>query len=415
MKVLCVFTNKYPYTTVEPYLETEILHYGVFDKVYIFSLIVKKSEETYKRNVPGYIEVYPIRNDKLRYIFGSFRALFDSNFYKEIKRLIIKQGISFQRILSLLIYISRSHVDSKKVCRLLKGELADSEALFYTYRFEFQPYTALLVKKKLKLENISVVSRAHGYDLFEERSPGQYIPLRENLLEELHNVYPCSVDGEQYLKNKYPQWSDKISARYLGTNDLGIENYNSSERRFRIVSCSNIIKIKRIDRIIHVLSLLENSNIEWVHFGSGEEEDSIRKMAVTMLNKNINVVFKGRVKNQDIKRYYKEESIDLFINLSDGEGLPVSIMEAFSFGIPCIATDVGGTSEIVTNGVNGYLVNVDNDDAEIARVISEVINMDERKYMLLRSEARKTWENKFNAEKNYRDFLSELLKTLSGK
>ena len=45
--------------------------------------------------------------------------------------------------------------------------------------------------------------------------------------------------------------------------------------------------------------------------------------------------------------YYKNNIIDIFINLSASEGIPVSIMDAISFGIPCIATNVGGTGEIV--------------------------------------------------------------------
>lgn len=46
---------------------------------------------------------------------------------------------------------------------------------------------------------------------------------------------------------------------------------------------------------------------------------------------------------------YSEHPVDVFINLSTNEGVPVSIMEAISFDIPIVATDVGGTSEIVTD------------------------------------------------------------------
>ena len=44
MAILCILTNKFPYTTVEPYLETEVLHYKQFDKVILCSLIVKEKE-----------------------------------------------------------------------------------------------------------------------------------------------------------------------------------------------------------------------------------------------------------------------------------------------------------------------------------------------------------------------------------
>ena len=58
----------------------------------------------------------------------------------------------------------------------------------------------------------------------------------------------------------------------------------------------------------------------------------------------------------------------MFINVSSTEGIPVSIMEAMSFGIPVIATAVGGTPEIVNNE-NGYLLSKDPSAKELAEVI----------------------------------------------
>jgi len=47
--------------------------------------------------------------------------------------------------------------------------------------------------------------------------------------------------------------------------------------------------------------------------------------------------------HNDVLNYYASNPVDVFINTSSSEGLPVSIMEAMSFGIPVIATNVGGT------------------------------------------------------------------------
>ena len=53
--------------------------------------------------------------------------------------------------------------------------------------------------------------------------------------------------------------------------------------------------------------------------------------------------------------YYNTYEIDLFVNLSTIEGVPVSIMEAQSSGIPVLATDVGSSKEIVDDD-NGFLI-----------------------------------------------------------
>ena len=62
---------------------------------------------------------------------------------------------------------------------------------------------------------------------------------------------------------------------------------------------------------------------------------------------------KGNVDNAALLEDYITENYYLFVNVSSSEGIPVSIMEASSVGIPCLATDVGGTGEIISDGVNG--------------------------------------------------------------
>ena len=130
-------------------------------------------------------------------------------------------------------------------------------------------------------------------------------------------------------------------------------------------------------------------------------------MASETLGENVNAVFEGRVENRKVLEFYRNNAINLFINLSDSEGIPVSIMEAMSFGIPCIATNVGGTSEIVVNGINGYLID-DEDDEYIAGKVDSIATMNAEDYRQLRDAARNTWEQKFNAKKNYRVFIEEI-------
>lgn len=168
-----------------------------------------------------------------------------------------------------------------------------------------------------------------------------------------------------------------------------------------------MVQVKRIDRIVSTLSKVKTQKIEWVHFGSGEEESKIRKMASEMLGENVKVIFKGRVENKKILEFYRSNDVNLFINLSDSEGIPVSIMEAMSFGIPCIATNVGGTSEIVVDGMNGYLID-DEPDEYIADKVNSIASMNIECYEQLRDAARNTWEQKYNAENNYRTFIEEI-------
>lgn len=78
MRILCIFANEFPYGTWEPYLETEIKYYDTFDKVYIFSLQLRREHAMTKRDVGSNIEVIPIYYaPQWRYFINTWVTLFD--------------------------------------------------------------------------------------------------------------------------------------------------------------------------------------------------------------------------------------------------------------------------------------------------------------------------------------------------
>ncbi len=99
-----------------------------------------------------------------------------------------------------------------------------------------------------------------------------------------------------------------------------------------------------MDLIASAYKFWNYEDLEWKHYGDGDYRGEIEKM----VNKNVLV---GQVSNAEIigaLNLYKETGF--LINVSKYEGIPVSMMEAMSFGIPCIGTDVGGVSEIIDSG-----------------------------------------------------------------
>ncbi|MDU2648459.1 glycosyltransferase [Anaerococcus vaginalis] len=409
MKRLCLFTNEFPYGTWEAYLETEAKYYDKFDDVLIFSLQLRKEHSKKIRNIDCDAEIYPIYYaSKLTYFLYSFFSLFDKNLYKELGNLIRNKRFNFKRLIQLFVFISRSHYEANKILNKYSKKYLDNSIL-YSYRFEYQPYVAYLVKKKLNL-NSKIVCRAHRFDLYEEKRPTRYIPMREILLSLLDKVYPCSNDGSNYLKNRFINYSDKIDTKFLGTIDYGEQNYIKSNK-LRLVSCSNVVPVKRLNLIIEALSLINSIDIEWTHYGDGIEMEKIKSLS-NKLSDNIKVNFKGNVSNQTLMKEYKDGCYDWFINVSTSEGIPVSIMEAMSFGIPCIATDVGGTSEIVDNK-NGFLIDKDISSKKLSELIYYIYELSYEEYIQYRFSARNTWLNKYNSDKNYKKFVSELISKIN--
>ena len=112
--------------------------------------------------------------------------------------------------------------------------------------------------------------------------------------------------------------------------------------------------------------------------------------------------------------YYEETPVSCVVNVSSSEGLPVALMEACSFGFPCIATEVGGTPEAVRDGVTGCLLGKNPSPEENCLRAGTYGPLAGGRIFLPLPAARKLWEDKFHAEKNYNLFYQELSQ-LSGK
>ncbi len=412
MRNLILLTNFFPYGNGEPYLETEVKYYEQnFDRIYICSLQLRKRDLQSRRELPSdKFNLFPVaKAANYVYLFNSLRVLGDTNLYKELWKLAKENRMSFQRVVRLFVYLSRSYYEAGKIKKWLKRKVTfnnlDSGVL-YSYRFEYQPYVGLLIKRVLP--DFKTVARGHRFDLYEERRQEHYIPLREYLLKNLDKTIMIAQDGADYLVGKYPIYKEKIVLSRLGTTDHGLAIVPQSMDELRLISCSTVSPIKRIHLIVEALAQIKNIRVRWDHYGDGLLLPDIKSLAIKLLSGNVHWHFHGYVDNQTLMSIYQKKPYHLFLNVSSSEGVPVSIMEAMSFGIPCIATDVGGTKEIVENYKNGILLPLDFKPQELADWIMFFLKMDEKEYLLSRNNARTGWDEFYNADKNYRIFLNFL-------
>ena len=160
--------------------------------------------------------------------------------------------------------------------------------------------------------------------------------------------------------------------------------------------------------IVEILSYIDRENVKWVHFGEGYLRDEIEKLCNTKL-KNVKVDFRGLVANADILDYYANNYVDLFINVSESEGIPVSIMEATSAGIPVVATNVGGTSEAVKEDF-GFLIEENFDSKQVAAIVENYLNSLPENQRQYRKNAHNFWKENFDAQKNFTQFYEKVLK-----
>jgi glycosyltransferase involved in cell wall biosynthesis len=298
---------------------------------------------------------------------------------------------------------------SKKIWKALQVHHISpaDDIVIYSYWMMDLALAALLVRQ-YGFPKSWVASRVHGYDLYSYRQiKGLHIPYQPYMMEQLNAVYPCSKDGERHLIQKYPEYAHKINCRYLGTAESGVNP--SGSNGFHIVSCSSVSPLKRVELIGQAVALLmeRHTSVYWTHFGDGGGLHELRKWSKTVLYPD-NIRLAGNTPNKDVLTYYAKNHCDLFVNVSTSEGLPVSIMEAQSFGIPTLATNVGGTSEIVIDGLTGALLNAEINAGQLADSIERFVVMSACEIQALRVSSKLRWAEYFSADTNYEAFAKEL-------
>lgn len=252
----------------------------------------------------------------------------------------------------------------------------------------------------------SCATRCHGGDIYYERLPFSYRPLENYTIANCDLILPVSKTGSNYLQNI------GFSKSKLRVSRLGVSKYEgispfSADGIMRIASCSNIIPVKRVCLLGQALAKIRHP-FHWVHFGDGEERAILEKL-ILQIPSTGTTDLRGRIPNQEILNYYRSNPVDVFVNVSSSEGVPVSIMEALMAGIPCIATNIGGSSELVDSSC-GQLLDVQIGASELASTLSTVVE-ERQNWMIKRKNAYFRACQLCDAEKNYHEF-AQLLKEL---
>lgn len=406
---LVLLTKTYPFGTGEEFIGNEMpILAQKFSRVILIATSVTDTKRT--RTTPDNVVVHSMLRSTIKrslplHALGVAPFCGYGGFVDEMEKKEVRG--SFKRKLFLTGFLAQGISIYKRASKILEQyDLSQfSSTAFYSYWLYDIALAAVLLKNQF---GGIAVSRAHRYDLYSNHNSLNYLPLRYYLLQNLDRIRPCSKQGVDYLTELYPTYKDKITCSYLGTKDHGISP-NSQDDTIRFVSCSFVNPVKRLDLLASAFSLLKEypKKIQWTHFGNGDGLEELKTYAQNNLG-FMDCHFAGFIKNEDLLNYYPSHPVDWFVNVSSSEGLPVSIMEAASFGIPSLATDVGGTRELVFDNKNGFLLPADLTAEYLAQKLKTAIELPSEEALHMHVEARKTWEMYFQSKKNYEKFSEDI-------
>lgn len=388
-----LITDIYPYNG-EAFVHNEIKYAcNVFKRIDIIT--TNPNSKNYSFDIPNNVYIHHLNKLNLFYLFSNW------DYQKESIKELFKSLTNKRRFIIWGKNYYYSAIIKAKIKNLISKRNYD---VLFSYWFH---WSSLAIART----NYSClkIAKSHGYDLYEKTNPQLY---KKYILERIDNVYPISKAGYNELKRQTNK--SNIKTYFLGTyneNKLDFDNIKSN-KEITIISCSRMVSVKRIHLIIEILEKLD-IKIKWIHFGTGELMSDLTKLANEKLSKkkNITYEFKGYIKNDDLIEYYKKnyQTIDLFINTSSSEGIPVTIMESSSFGIIPLATNVGGTSELVFK----YLIENQSEEQivkDMSKTIEAYYKLPLAKKTALKKETYINWNNNFNAIKNNKKFYESEIK-----
>ena len=413
MKVLILTTNSYPFGKNEDQLHFQVLSFSkVFDKVYIIS---SQYDKKILFDLPSNVIPFNLSFNLTpsQKIIG-LKNLFNGLLLNELKHIILKRkDVKWYSVIKLLI---NSFTISMRYARfidsiIIKDNLTNECLTFYSYWATEASIGSAILKKKRSNLQINLNVRFHAYELYEERHNPHYIPYRNLLISSADKLIFISNQGKEYFENKYGLQENSI------VNRLGVRRGNKIDKidnaEIKIVSCSSLIGLKRVHLIIEALSEIKELKVSWIHIGEGVLKDYlIQQCNEKFKGTNISYCFKGFLNNSLINDFYKNEKFDLFINVSEYEGVPLSIMEAMSNSITCIGTDVGGVKELIDHKSNGYVLDKEFDVKELSQLIvsfSKLSKVDRNKFS---ENAYMKWEQDFDINLNTKELIDILIKKI---
>tara|TARA_Y100000816_G_scaffold292550_1_gene288550 strand:+ start:954 stop:2081 length:1128 start_codon:yes stop_codon:yes gene_type:complete len=318
VSILCNYwsQNGYSVTLIYTYTKKRIHHYHLNDKV----------EIKYLKNIPFLSNIY--------FLNAIWKLIYLRSSIKSSNPDVI---ISFLTTINVATTLASIGIKAPLfICERISTPFATlNKNLFWFYK--------ILFKRVKKI----IVQTENNKSYLNETFPKNDVDVIPNLI-----IYPIPVTG-----------------RSINPHTVIAENRKS------ILAAGRMHKFKQFDVLIKAFNMIKDIHSEWdlIILGDGEEKTKLHQL-LSDYKINNRVFFPGSVGN--VSEWY--ENVDLFVLSSLVEGFPNVLLEAMSYGLPCVSFDCEtGPRELIKNGINGILVNPHEKETGLSKAISSIINQPE--------------------------------------
>ena len=239
----------------------------------------------------------------------------------------------------------------------------------------------LILKKQLirKIVGDPVWERAYNkkrttesFDEFQNNKHSFLIEVQKLLRNWSINSAEIVITPSDHLKSFVSGigFSNKILKINNGVDITDIKRANESKVDINLIIISRLVVQKNINIVIEAMKLLDNKNLKLSIIGEGGEFSKLEGL-IHDLNLQNRVQLLGKIDNNKISQFLL--TADIFIQASDYEGLPHSVLEAINYEVPILSTEAGGCKDLLNDGERGFIIPMPPDKKVIAENISFII------------------------------------------
>jgi len=286
--------------------------------------------------------------------------------------------------------------------------------IIHTYSIFPDTYNIVSLREKYELP-IKIIPRIAGF--YWRKQCNANPNLKDQIESTLNKVDSLNFLSESLRKLFFAE-IEKINCSVSNNYFIQDIGYNSSnfqkqwkkpnKTNIRITMVGRLSHPKRQDLLIQALSHIDSKNFELYLIGEGVNKSYLKKISEEY-SLGSKVFFIGHIDQDAIQDYLINS--DLFCFATEYEGVPKSLLEAMAIGLPVLASDVNPITDIITEGVNGFLV--PNDSKCWAVKIQDLLNTSNSRLEKISNKARYTVKDKYNPDTNirkYKKYFAQVLK-----
>lgn len=229
---------------------------------------------------------------------------------------------------------------------------------------------------------------AHGYDVY-RRPPADFAARSAAAA----SVITVSDANRRHISATFGVPGDRIQVIPCGVDTEWFTPASPDTTQPLVLCVARLREVKQLDLLIRACAVVRDRGTEFrcVIVGEGPERPRLEAMRVE-LGLDAVVEMPGAAEQSLVRQWWQRASVAVLSSRS--EGMPVSLMEAASCGLPAVAPAVGGIPELIEDGVTG-LITPAGDCHALANALQQLL-VDDRLREAMRGAARRRAEARFS-------------------